>query len=237
VTGQLPAWWEPLLSRVRSARSTDFTRLKPPADGSGRPSAVLILLGEDGDAGPDVLILQKAATLRNHAGQPAFPGGGAEPGDVDAPATALREAAEEVGLDASSVEVLAILPDLWIPVSGYLVTPVLAWWRAPHQVLPLDTGEVARVARLPIAELADPANRLRIRHPSGYTSPAFRLHAMLIWGFTAGVLSTLLEMGGWARPWPVDRVVDLPVANDEPAAGTDGDQAGATGGVVRSPLL
>jgi 8-oxo-dGTP pyrophosphatase MutT (NUDIX family) len=236
MTSGLPAWWEPLLSRVRSAHSSDFTRLRAPADGSGRPSAVLILLGEDEAGGPDVLILQRAATLRNHAGQPAFPGGAADPDDDDAQATALREAAEEVGLDASSVEVLATLPDLWIPVSGYLVTPVLAWWREPHEVRPLDAGEVARVARLPVAQLADPANRLRIRHASGYTGPAFRLHDMLVWGFTAGVLSTLLEMGGWARPWPVERVEDLPVTRDEVAAGTDGDEAGASSGVVRSPL-
>jgi 8-oxo-dGTP pyrophosphatase MutT (NUDIX family) len=233
----LPAWWEPLLSRVRTARSTDFTRLSPPADGSGRPSAVLVLLGEQDHRGPDVLILQRAATLRNHAGQPAFPGGAADPGDLDAAATALREAAEEVGLDATSVDVLASLPDLWIPVSGFLVTPVLAWWRAPHEVRPLDAGEVARVARLPIADLADPAHRVRVRHPSGYTGPAFKLNGMLVWGFTAGVLSALLEMGGWARPWSTERVEDLPVANDEPTVENDGGQAGGTGDGVRAPLL
>lgn len=218
---ELPHWWEPLRSRVLAARTEDFTRLAVPADGGGRASAVLILLGEQGHSGPDVLVLQKAATLRNHAGQPAFPGGGVEDGDEDARATALREAAEEVGLDPDSVEVIATLPDLWIPVSGYVVTPVLAWWRRPHGVSPLDHGEVARVARLPLAELADPANRLRVRHPSGFTGPAFRTHGMLVWGFTAGVLSALLEMGGWARPWREDRVEDLPVASDETTAERD----------------
>lgn len=205
----LPTWWEPLLTRVRAARSEDFTRLPTPTDG-GRDSAVLILLGEDPAHGPDVLVLQRAATLRNHAGQPAFPGGAAEPDDTDAVATALREAEEEVGVRPDSTTVLAQLPRLWIPVSDFIVTPVLAWWHAPHPVRPLQSDEVAHVARLPIAELADPANRLRVRHASGWIGPAFQVRGMLIWGFTAGVLTGLLEMGGWARPWSQDRVVDLP---------------------------
>ncbi len=221
MTAELPAWWEPLLSRARTAATADFTALPLPDDG-GRASAVLVLLGEQPGRGPDVLVLQRAASMRNHAGQPAFPGGAADPGDADAAATALREAAEEVGLVDTSVQVVATLPPLWIPVSGFVVTPVLAWWRAPHEVYPQDPAEVARVARLPIAELVDPAHRLRIRHPSGYVGPAFRVRGMLVWGFTAGVLATLLEMGGWYRPWSTDRVEDLPVAADEPT-GSHGD--------------
>ena len=69
-----------------------FTRWPTPPVG-GRPSAVLVLLGEQ-NGGPDVLILQRAHTMRNHAGQPAFPGGAADPGEVDASHTALREANE-----------------------------------------------------------------------------------------------------------------------------------------------
>lgn len=217
----LPGWWEPLLSRVRASQTADFTRLGLPPDGTARPSAVLVLLGESDRRGPDVLIVQRAATLRNHAGQPAFPGGGADPGDPDAAGTALREAAEEVGLDPGSVRVVATLPDLWIPISGYVVTPVLAWWHSPHAVRPLDRGEIARVARLPLADLADPANRLRVRHPSGFIGPAFRSHGMLVWGFTAGVISALLDMGGWARPWPTDRIEELPVASDDTTAEVD----------------
>lgn len=206
----LPHWWEPLLSRLEQADSSDFTRLPTP-DRAARESAVLILLGEEShDSGPDVLILQRAANMRTHAGQPAFPGGACDPGDADVAATALREATEEVGLDPASVEVVAHLPTLWIPVSNFLVSPVLAWWRSPHPVRPVDAAEVAHVERLPVAELVDPANRLRIRHPSGWIGPAFRVRGMLVWGFTAGVLSTLLEMGGWSLPWPTDRVEELP---------------------------
>ncbi len=205
---ELPDWFEPLLTRVQDSDASAWTRLPTPAD--GRASAVLVLLGETEHDGPDVLILQRAATMRSHAGQPAFPGGAADPDDAGPAATALREAAEEVGLDADSVEVVAELPTLWIPVSGFLVTPVLAWWREPHPVRPVALEEVEAVRRVPVSELVDPANRLRIRHPSGFVGPAFRAGDMLVWGFTAGVLSTLLELGGWSRPWPTGRIEDLP---------------------------
>jgi 8-oxo-dGTP pyrophosphatase MutT (NUDIX family) len=212
----LPDWFEPLLTRVRAADASQFTRLPTP-DGEGRrQSAVLVLFGERPGAGPDVLVLQRAATMRNHAGQPAFPGGAVDPGDADTIACALREAEEEVGLDPSTVEVVATLPTLWIPVSNFLVTPVLGWWRSPHPVGPADPREVARVERLPIRELVDPARRLRVRHPSGWIGPAFRIHDMLVWGFTAGVLSTLLELGGWAVEWPTDRVEELPTPGAAP---------------------
>jgi 8-oxo-dGTP pyrophosphatase MutT (NUDIX family) len=217
----VPAWLGPLLDRLGTVRVEDFTRVPTPEEG-GRASAVLVLLGEQAGE-PDVLVLQRAETLRTHAGQPAFPGGASDPEDADAAATALREADEEVGLQPESVTVLAQLPRLWIPVSDFVVTPVLAWWHAPHEVHPQEPAEVARVARLPVAELVDPDNRLMLRHPSGWMGPAFRVRGMLVWGFTAGVLSALLEMGGWARPWPRDRVADLPAPAPQPtpSAGDD----------------
>jgi 8-oxo-dGTP pyrophosphatase MutT (NUDIX family) len=213
----LPDWFEPLLTRVATCRTEDFTTLRQPAGGNGRHSAVLVLLGEsepaaDTPGGPDLLVLQRAASMRNHAGQPAFPGGATDPGDHDEPDTALREAAEEVGLDRGSAEVLALLPELWIPVSRFVVAPVLAWWRRPHPVHPLEPAEVAHVARLPISELADPANRIRVRHPSGWIGPAFQVRGLLVWGFTAGVISSLLDMAGWTQPWDPGRVVELPDA-------------------------
>jgi 8-oxo-dGTP pyrophosphatase MutT (NUDIX family) len=196
----VPSWWEPFRSRIAGSRTEDFTRMVAPPDG-GRASAVLVLLAEDVPGEPDVLLLQRAADMRNHAGQPAFPGGAADPGEIDPVVTALREATEEVGLDPATVDVEMTMPPLWIPVSGFLVTPVLAWWRSPHPVAPVDSAEVASVTRVRISELTDPANRIRVVHPSGWIGPAFRAGNMLIWGFTAGVLSVLLEMGGWARPW------------------------------------
>ena len=124
----------------------------------------------------------------------------------DGPVTAaLREAEEEVGLDAATVDVLGVLPALWLPPSGFVVHPVVAHWRAPHPVDVVDAAEVAAVARVPIAELVDPASRLRVTHPSGWIGPAFEVRDLLVWGFTAGLLDRLLALGGWELPWDTSR--------------------------------
>jgi hypothetical protein len=68
---------------------------------------------------------------------------------------------------------------------------------------------VAAVARVPIAELVDPANRLCITHPSGWIGPAFEVRDMLVWGFTAGLTDRLLALGGWERPWDRTRTREL----------------------------
>lgn len=208
MTGTLPAWLSPLVDSLAGLTFAELSRFGPPEDGSGRESAVLIALAETED-GPGVLLLERAATLRTHAGQVAFPGGAAEAGE-DPPATALREAYEEVGLDPGSVRVVATLPVLYLPPSGFVVTPVLAWWREPHPVHAVATSEVARVALVPIRELADPAHRFRVRHPSGFRGPGFEAGGLFIWGFTAGLLDALLVRGGWAREWDQTALRDLP---------------------------
>jgi 8-oxo-dGTP pyrophosphatase MutT (NUDIX family) len=204
----VPEWLQRLAEQVRSVRAESISRFLPPDEG-GRESAVLMLFAE-GPSGPDLLLIERAHTLRDHAGQPAFPGGSLDPEDRDAVDAALREAEEEVGLDRTTVEVLANLPTLWIPVTGFVVTPVLAWWHSPMPVAPVDAGEVAAVIRVPIAELADPAARIRVRHPSGWVGPAFLVSDLLVWGFTAGLIDTLLRLGGWERPWDPEEVRDLP---------------------------
>jgi len=173
--------------------------MRPPSSG-GRRSAVLILFGE-GEHGPDVLLIQRNSGLRRHSGQPAFPGGSFELDDEGPEDCAVREAVEETGVDPLGIELLGRLPELFIPHSGFRVAPVLAWWREPSAVHAADTGEVADVVRVPVGELADPANRIRARHPNGSTGPAFRVRGMLVWGFTAAILHRLLVLGGWERPW------------------------------------
>ena len=74
-------------------------------------------------------------------------------------------------MDPAGVQVLAVLPELFIDRSGFRVTPVLAWWRQPGPVAPGDPVEIAAVARVPVSELADPANRSRLRCPSGHRGP------------------------------------------------------------------
>ncbi len=198
----VPAWLHPVAAAARTAEVESWTRFVPP-DGQGTPAAVLMLFGD----GPDILLTERAADLRAHGGQPAFPGGAVDSSDASHVAAALREAQEETGLDPSGVQVFGQLPDLWLPVSDYAVRPVLGWWREPTAVG--RSAEVASVHRVPIAELVDPANRCRVRHPSGYVGPGFMVRDLLVWGFTGGLLSIVLESAGWALPWDTQRVVPL----------------------------
>ncbi len=226
---EAPGW---LTALARSAeRMAVPWALRPPA-GGGRPAAVLILFG-DGPGGPDLLLVQRSSSLRQHAGQPAFPGGVIDATDQGPVGAALREAAEEALVDPAGVDVLAVLPELFISRSGFSVTPVLAWWRRPAPVGPGDPAEVSAVARISVAELADPANRLAIRYPSGQAGPAFRSAGMLVWGFTALVVDRLLALGGWERPWDAAHPEDLPAsavpAGPAATVGPSTDPAGGPG--------
>ncbi|HEX4700815.1 MAG TPA: CoA pyrophosphatase [Pseudonocardiaceae bacterium] len=203
----VPDWLRRLVAGTADLDPTAFRRFAPP-NGGGRSAAVLMLLA-DGATGPDVLLLRRADTLGSHAGQVAFPGGAADPGEGGPVETALREAVEEVGLDPAGVRPVALLPPMYVPVSGFDVTPVLAHWITPSAVRAVDPAETAAVARVPIAHLVTPANRLRVRHPSGFESPAYLFPGMLIWGFTAGLLTVLLTVAGWDRPWDGGVVTDL----------------------------
>lgn len=203
----VPGWMTALTTAVSQADAAELTRFSLPSDVAARPSAVLMLLAE-GDKGPDLLLTQRSSSMRSHSGQPAFPGGAFDPEDADAAACALREAHEEVGVVPSSVVVTAQLPPIWVPVTGFLVTAVLGYWAEPGPVSAQET-EVAAVHRVPVADLADPANRVRVRHPSGYIGPGFAVANMVVWGFTGGLTDALIRMGGWERPWLPGELVDI----------------------------
>jgi 8-oxo-dGTP pyrophosphatase MutT (NUDIX family) len=168
-----------------------------------------MLFGE-GPHGPDVLLIQRSTRGRRHAGQPAFPGGGVDPEDGGPIPAALREAEEETGLDPRGVHVLCTLPELYLTYSDNRVTPVVAWWREPSAVHAASPDEVDSVERVPIAELVDPVNRVMLRHPSGMAGPAFKVRGMLVWGFTAMVLDSVLRAGGLEQPWDPSQVEELP---------------------------
>ncbi|WP_322760333.1 CoA pyrophosphatase [Frankia sp. Cr2] len=222
-----PGWLTDLAEALHAARPEDLSRTPAPAAGDARPAAVLMVLGDSPD-GTDILLIQRAPDLRSHGGQPAFPGGATDPADASPAATALREAQEEVGLDPGCVRVLATGPALYLPPSHFLVTPVLAWWHTPCPVAPLDPNETSSVARVPVATLADPANRVLVHHAStGYLGPAFRAHDMFIWGFTGGLLDALLRMGGWERSWLPAEHVEAPAPATSVPAGVPAD-AGRT---------
>ncbi|AUS78598.1 CoA pyrophosphatase [Actinoalloteichus sp. AHMU CJ021] len=206
-----PPWLGPLVA------ASDHMESPSPTAGGGvaesvRPAAVLVLFGEDGSPlgpGPDLLLLRRADGLTHHPGQVGFPGGVAEDGDDGPVAVAIREAEEEVGLHRAGVRPVALLPELYIQRSKFRVTPVIAHWRQPSPVRPVDLAETSAVARVPVRYLADPGNRFQVRHPSGYVGPAFAVPGMLVWGFTAGLISSLLSVGEWAEPWDATDIRDL----------------------------
>lgn len=213
----VPAFLRPLVDGAADTPLHHYSRLAPPRDGSGRASAVLVAFAErvpDAD-GPGVLLIQRAATLRRHPGQVAFPGGAVDPEDADIVAAALREAREEVGLDPASVTPVLSLPALYIARSGFVVSPVVAWWHHPHPVSPVDPAEVAGAALAPVAELTDPAHRFTVAHPSGLLGPGFAVRGLFVWGFTAILLDQLLTLAGWNRPWDhrVHREIPADVAS------------------------
>ena len=204
----VPGWLREL-AEAASTMAVDPSA-RPPASG-GRAAAVLVLFaaGPDGTEDPELLFIERSAELRLHAGQPAFPGGTIDAEDSGPVAAALREATEEVGVVPDGVDVVGVMPERYIPRTRFRVVPVLAWWREPHAVAPVDPGEVAVVERIAVSELADPAARLMVRGPGGALSPAFRVRGLLIWGFTAALVNNLLALGGWERPWDAATVIDM----------------------------
>lgn len=201
------------LGRARALRRAMAVAAEP------RQAAVLVLFGGSAEADPsapgglpvdaEVLLTQRASTMRRHRGQVAFPGGAVDPGDTGPIDTALREAYEETGLDRDGVQPVAVLPKLFVPPSRFDVTPVVAYWRTPSEVRVVDRSETERVVRVPMAELLDPANRFLVRSTLGYQSPAFQVDGMLVWGFTGGVLAGLVASMDWEREWDRSDVRDL----------------------------
>ncbi|TDK90534.1 MULTISPECIES: NUDIX hydrolase [Mycobacteriaceae] len=230
-----PAWLRPLVDNAADLPQAYRRRLPKSVlaaitaagatatlTGTKRDAAVLVLFSgaPDAPAGAlppdaDLLVTVRASTLRHHAGQAAFPGGASDPGDDGPIGTALREANEETGIDPSRLHILATLDRMFIPPSGFHVVPVLAYSPDPGHVLAVDPAETAIVARVPVRAFVNPENRLMVYRKENtrqFAGPAFLLNQMLVWGFTAQVISAMLDVAGWAKPWNTDVVEELDAA-------------------------
>ncbi len=233
--GAAPAWLKPLVDNVDAVPRAYRRRVPPDVlaaitaanataslTGTKRDAAVLVLVSGPPDSpsgglpeDADLLLTVRASTLRNHAGQAAFPGGAADPGDDGPVGTALREAREETGIDTSRLQPLVVLDRMFIPPSGFHVVPVLAYSPDPGPVGVVSSGETAIVARVPLRAFINPENRLMVYREDNarrFAGPAFLLNEMLVWGFTGQVISAILDVAGWSVDWDTDDCRSLDVA-------------------------
>lgn len=174
-----------------------------------RSSAVLVLFWADAVGETRVVLTERAHHLRSHAAQVVFPGGHVDPGETPVEA-ALRESAEEIGVDPRTVEVVDVLPAVYLTPSRTAFVPVLGWWHDPHPVGVVDPGEVRRVVLPTVADLTAPANRFTATAPGGYRGPGFFVDDLIVWGVTADLLEVVLEFSGHARPWDESVTHSLP---------------------------
>lgn len=182
--------------RLREALATvPVEATQPPAD--ARVGAVLVLL-EDTDAGPRVVLTRRRADLKSHPGQVSFAGGRLDP-DETIEQAALREAQEEIGLDAATVEVIGVGPRFFIPPSRFWVVPVLARWVAPHALDP-NPWEVDEILHVPVAQLLEEDRWRHVPLSDRGSSWAWQLDGDILWGATAIVMALLLDVAveDWA---------------------------------------
>ncbi|MFN3076856.1 MAG: CoA pyrophosphatase [Alphaproteobacteria bacterium] len=158
------------------------------------PAAVLVPL-VDRPGGLTLLFTRRTEHLHHHGGQICFPGGRMEEGDGGVIDTALRETAEEIGLDIRRIQVIGRLDD-YRTITGFLVTPIVGILEPPFELAP-DTFEVAEVFEMPLSYLLDPANHQRIT-VKGSDPPrsayAVTYEGRVIWGATAGMLMNLYRI-------------------------------------------
>ncbi len=174
----------------------------PQPEPGDRLAAVLaVLVGPDE---PEVVFTERAAMMSRHAGEMSFPGGLEESGDADLRATALRETAEELGVEVSADDVLGALPPLHTYVSGILVTPFVAVLDELPE-LTVSDAEIARVVRVRLRELAAIEEQRVLREQNGMSWRGWWYvnGDTTVWGATGFMVHALLELVRKEAPWAV----------------------------------
>jgi len=159
-----------------------------------KPAGVLIPVRRH-EAGLFVLLTQRSADLKHHAGQVSFPGGRMEESDADIEMTALRETREEIGISEEDVSIIGYLETM-PTVTGYAVTPIVGFVDGSVP-LEIDRTEVEYAFEVPLSFLTEPANhRMVTREWQGlsFSMVEFHFEGQRIWGATAQMLLRFINM-------------------------------------------
>jgi 8-oxo-dGTP pyrophosphatase MutT (NUDIX family) len=181
-----------LLPMVRHLDGRPARVNTPPPGAQPRPAAVLVVVTADTEC-PTIILTKRGGGLREHGGEISLPGGRVEAHET-AVQTALREADEELAVDATCIDVIGTLHPVYVPRSNHLITPVLAWNHTPFLCVP-NPAEVDAVLYAPLPDLlADNAVVYEPRHINGYDVevPFFWVAGHKVWGATALVLCDLV---------------------------------------------
>ncbi|HYD18514.1 MAG TPA: CoA pyrophosphatase [Patescibacteria group bacterium] len=209
--------YQPAAGRNGDGALNPGMAMKPPT----RDAAVLILLIERPE-GVTILFTERTHTLNAHAGQVSFPGGGVEAHDKDANETALREAAEEIGLDVNNARVIGQL-DEYVTRTGFRVTPIVAVLKAEQSWVP-SPDEVARIFEVPVDDIFRELKEESLTFEGGERRfYGMKWDDMHIWGATAGMLRNFAD------------VVNHPPAANDAANDTIGPKAERRTGTNNKP--
>jgi len=182
------------LERTRQALSEYIPRRLECGDAT--PAAILVLVYDrDGEA--HVLFTERTHQVEHHKGQISFPGGASDEGDDSLEATALRETAEEIGVEPEAVEIVGQLDEM-LTISNFRVTPYVGILKtnSAHDFV-INSHEVAQVVQVPLPHLMDEQNmELEVRQHKGkqVLVPAYTYESHRIWGATARMLRQFLEL-------------------------------------------
>jgi 8-oxo-dGTP pyrophosphatase MutT (NUDIX family) len=179
-----------------SPQPVDLRRFSPLPPADHRKSGVLLLFYPENGVGFFPLI-KRPIYPGVHSGQVALPGGKMEPEDPDVIFTALREAEEEIGIDAGKVQVVGRLSDLYIPTSNFLVSPVVGFLEESPSFI-AEQKEVSRIIKTQVRTIMQPGikQKTQLEITAGFRldTPYFAIDGEVVWGATAMILSELLHL-------------------------------------------